>query len=171
MMNHLLYTPCIEWQEKLAATHPDDLSPSHREALERHVASCPACAAVRAEYQAIDALLLAGEDLEPLPVLSTQLLQPRKGPAHVPTMSELPGAMSLSALADRCMSEINNYRRGEPSSDQYCLEIFRRAMQERDDAAWTLLVNRFQEFLLAAFRRHPGSEAASRLDKPENYVD
>jgi DNA-directed RNA polymerase specialized sigma24 family protein len=86
-------------------------------------------------------------------------------------MEELPKNMRLSALADRCMSEINNYRRGEASSDQYCLEIFRRAMQERDDAAWGLLVNRFKEFLLAAFRRHPGSEAASRLDKPENYVD
>ena len=86
-------------------------------------------------------------------------------------MEELPKNMRLSALADRCMSEINNYRRGEASSDQYCLEIFRRAMQEHDGAAWDLLVGRFKEFLLAAFRRHPGSEAASRLDKPENYVD
>ncbi len=170
MMNHSMEILCVVWWEKLAATHPDDLFPSEQQALERHVASCQACAAVRAEYQTIDALLLAGEDLEPLPVLSTQLLQPRKGPAHVPTMSELPRTMRLSALADRCMSEIDNYRRGEESNDQYCLEIFRRATQERDDAAWTLLVDRFQEFLLAAFRRHPRSEAASRLDSPENYV-
>src|SRR5229473_1054469 len=118
MMNHLLYTPCVEWQEKLAATHPDDLSPSHQQALERHVASCPACAAVRAEYQAIDALLLGAEDIEPLPVLPTWRLQPRMQPTRligsyapellsspVPTMPELPGVMSLSALADRCMSE------------------------------------------------------------------
>jgi DNA-directed RNA polymerase specialized sigma24 family protein len=85
-------------------------------------------------------------------------------------MEALPRDMHLSALADRCMSEINKYRRGEASSDQYCLEIFRRAMQEHDDKAWELLVNRFQEFLLAAFRRHPRCEAASRLDSPENYV-
>ncbi len=85
-------------------------------------------------------------------------------------MEELPKDMRLPALADRCMSEINKYRRGEASSDQYCLEIFHRAMQERDDAAWALLVDRFQEFLLAAFRRHPRSEAASHLDSPENYV-
>jgi DNA-directed RNA polymerase specialized sigma24 family protein len=85
-------------------------------------------------------------------------------------MDESPTNMSLPALADRCMSEINNYRRGEGSSDRYCLEIFRRAMQEHDDAAWTLLVDRFKEFLLAAFRRHPRSEAASHLDSPENYV-
>ncbi len=86
-------------------------------------------------------------------------------------MEELPKNMRLPALADRCMSEINNFRRGEASSDQYCLEIFRRAMLERDDEAWILLLDRFKEFLLAAFRRHPGSEAASRLHKPENYVD
>ncbi len=85
-------------------------------------------------------------------------------------MEELPRNMRLRALADRCMSEINNYRRGEASSDQYCLEIFRRAMLEHDDAAWTLLVDRFKEFLLAAFRRHPKSEAALHLDSPENYV-
>src|SRR5947208_16087862 len=85
-------------------------------------------------------------------------------------MEELPKNMSLSALADRCMSEINNYRRGEASSDQYCLEIFRGAIQEHDNAAWTSLVDRFKDFLLAAFRRHPRSEAASRLDSPENYV-
>jgi DNA-directed RNA polymerase specialized sigma24 family protein len=85
-------------------------------------------------------------------------------------MEELPKNMKLWALADRCMSEVNKYRRGEASSDQYCLEIFRRAMLEHDSEAWGLLVDRFQEFLLAAFRRHPKSEAASRLDSPENYV-
>src|SRR5258708_15767556 len=85
-------------------------------------------------------------------------------------MEELPKDMRLPALADRCMSEINKYRRGEASSDQYCLEIFRRAMLEHDNKAWDLLVGRFQEFLLAAFRRHLRCEAASRLDSPENYV-
>src|SRR6266567_3318847 len=170
MMNHAMETLYIIWWEKLAATHPDDLFPSEQQGLERHIVSCPACAAVRTGYHTIDALPLAGEDIEPLLDLPTRLLQPQKQPAPVPAMSELPGAMSLPALADRCMSEINHYRRGEASSDQYCLEIFRRAMLERDDAAWTLLVDRFQEFLLAAFRRHPRSEAASRLDSPENYV-
>ncbi len=85
-------------------------------------------------------------------------------------MEELPKEMSLSALADRCMSEINNYRRGEPSSDKYCLEIFRRAMLEHDNAAWTLLVERFHEYMLGSFRRHMRREAASLLDSPENYI-
>ncbi len=170
-MNRSMEALCVVWWEKPAATYPDDLFPTEQQAPERHVASYTACAAVRTEYQAIDALLLGEEDNEPLPVLPTWRLQPPKQPARVSMMSELPGAMSLSALADRCMSEIDNYRRGEESNDQYCLEIFRRAMLEHDDEAWSLLVNRFQEFLLAAFRRHPRCEAALHLDSPENYVD
>ena len=61
---------------------------------------------------------------------------------------ELPKNMSLLALADRCMSEINNYRRREASNDRYCLEIFRRAMLEHDNAAWELLKDRFMEYML-----------------------
>ncbi len=85
-------------------------------------------------------------------------------------MEELPKNMSLSALADRCMSEINNYRRGEASNDRYCLEIFRRAMLEHDNAAWVLLQDRFMEYMLGSLRRHPRREAASHFDSPENYV-
>ncbi len=125
MMNRSMEALCVVWWEKPAATYPDDLFPTEQQAPERHVASYTACATVRTEYQTIDALLLAGEDNEPLPVLPTWRLQPPKQPAHVPTMSELPRTMRLSALADRCMSEIDNYRRGEESNDQYCLEIFR----------------------------------------------
>ena len=76
-MNYPMYTACAEWAEKLAATHPDDLSPSERVALERHVASCPACAAVRTEYQAIDALILDFPGVKPLPDLPIRLPQPR----------------------------------------------------------------------------------------------
>ncbi len=85
-------------------------------------------------------------------------------------MEELPKNMSLSALADRCMSEINSYRRGEASSDQYSLEMFRRAMLERDNAVRALLVKCFYEYMLDLFRRHLRKEAASRIDSPENYV-
>ena len=200
MMDHPMYTPCAEWAVKLAATHPDDLSPSDRVALDMHVASCPACSTVRAEYQAIDELMLDLPGVEPMPDLPIWLLQPRKRlvrlngsfapvpmsslaaltigetavdtelSSPVPAMSELAGAMSLSALAERCMNEINNYHRGQASSDQYCLEIFRRAMLERDNAAWELLVERFNSYLLSLFRRHVRREAASRLDSPENYV-
>src|SRR5258708_12508300 len=44
----------------------------------------------------------------------------------------LPHAMSVTELADRCMSEVNNYRNREPSNDQYGVELFRRASIHRD---------------------------------------
>ena len=86
-------------------------------------------------------------------------------------MEELPRNMSLSALTKRCMSEINHYRHGEACGDQCCLEVFRRAMREKDNAAWALLIEGFRDYMLGSFRRHVRKEAASRLDSPENYID
>jgi anti-sigma factor RsiW len=49
-MNDLNPTPCSMWEVKLAALHPDDLSPLEQKALKAHLASCPACEAVLADY-------------------------------------------------------------------------------------------------------------------------
>ncbi len=67
-------TPCAFWAEKLAATHPDDLSPFDRLALETHITSCPACAAVRAEYEAMGRYLDQLPEVEPLPGIPARLL-------------------------------------------------------------------------------------------------
>lgn len=56
-MKSPMFQPCAEWAEKLVATHPDDLSPTEWAALEAHIAQCPACAAVRAEYRLMDDLI------------------------------------------------------------------------------------------------------------------
>lgn len=85
-------------------------------------------------------------------------------------MEELPTQMSMSTLIDCCLSEIKYYRHGEISSDQYCLEVFRRAMVQHDNTAWIFIVEHFRDFLLGSFRRHPKHAAASLLDSPENYV-
>ena len=45
-MNASMPVPCPLWAEKLATTHPADLSPAERAALNAHVLACPACAAV-----------------------------------------------------------------------------------------------------------------------------
>ena len=86
-------------------------------------------------------------------------------------MDKPPRDMSLSELADRCVSEINKYSRKEPHDDQYCLEIFRRAMVESDSDAWEVLHQRFSGILLGWVRRHPQREAAYRCDNENNYVD
>ena len=56
-MNHPRPIPCAEWEEKLAATYPGDLLPTEREELNAHIASCPACEAVLAEYYKMDTLI------------------------------------------------------------------------------------------------------------------
>jgi hypothetical protein len=48
---------CIIWAKKLADTRLDDLSPSEQAALQDHLEKCPACAAIRLEYQLMDTRL------------------------------------------------------------------------------------------------------------------
>src|SRR5690349_20729706 len=52
-------SPCPEWAAWLPLTHPADLSPERRVALEAHLTTCMACAAVRADYQRMDARIRA----------------------------------------------------------------------------------------------------------------
>jgi hypothetical protein len=49
-MNEPQSTSCSQWEEKLAALHPDDLSPIELDALKAHIAECPACEAMLADY-------------------------------------------------------------------------------------------------------------------------
>lgn len=85
--------------------------------------------------------------------------------------SELPpSVMSLSALADHCMSELNNYRRGEPSDDRYGIELFRRALLQHDPLAWEIVQKLFNEMVLHWMRSHPMRKVACCHDSEENYV-
>ncbi len=68
------------------------------------------------------------------------------------------------------MSEINNYRRGELSNDQYGVELFHRALMQRDPLAREIVQQRFNGLMLGWMRSHPMREAACRFDSEENYV-
>jgi hypothetical protein len=81
-----------------------------------------------------------------------------------------PAVISTSELADHCMSEINNYRNGVLSNDQYCLELFHRALMQRDSLAWEVLQRRFSKMVLHWMRVHPLRDIACRHDSEENYV-
>jgi len=86
-------------------------------------------------------------------------------------MEDLPAHMSLAALADRCMSEIEKYRHKEPYNDQYCLEIFHRAMVKHDLDAWELLQKRFSPIVKGWMRNHAQRDVACRHQTEEDYVD
>ncbi len=70
MMNNATPVACTRWAEKLAGTHPRDLLPSDRVALNAHLATCANCAAVFADYRAMDARILNLPAVEPLTGLS-----------------------------------------------------------------------------------------------------
>lgn len=57
------------------------------------------------------------------------------------------------------------------SSDQYYLEILRRAVTERDEKAWTLLQQQFAEDIRLWLERHLYREAALNCDTEQNYID
>ncbi len=67
--------PCDAWAEQLAALHPTDLSSAERAALAAHLATCPACAAARADYWRMDAQIRRLPDPQPFAGLPPRLLQ------------------------------------------------------------------------------------------------
>jgi len=60
-----LPVPCTAWANRLAALHPNDLTPDEQTAVKNHIASCPACAAVYAAYQEVDARILSLPAVQP----------------------------------------------------------------------------------------------------------
>ncbi len=45
----------------------------------------------------------------------------------------------IDELSRLCRDETARYLRGEASNDRYCFELFRRAIVERDNAAWSAI--------------------------------
>src|SRR5215472_14897498 len=94
--------------------------------------------------------------------LPTSFLPELSGPPYA--------AMSIPALVDRCSSEEDNYRRGKPSDEQYGMELFRRALQQRDPLAWEAVQQHFGETVLHWMRSHPLRKVICNFDSEENYV-
>ena len=78
--------------------------------------------------------------------------------------------LSLSALVVECLREIDNYRKGESSTDEYGLELLRRATIENNHEAWESMQYCFAGMVRGWFWRHPKRRLASRFESEENYV-
>jgi len=78
--------------------------------------------------------------------------------------------MDLGSLTNRCGDEMKLLRRKQAFDDQYCLEIFRRAILEHLDPAWEMLQQRFDETVRVWLRSHPSCDLALLRDSEENYV-
>lgn len=85
-------------------------------------------------------------------------------------MEDLSTPLSVAALAERQIGETIPMRVKEPYPDQTGLELFQRALSQRNDEAWHLLVERYQGLVLAWVRNHSRREIAYRYHNPEYYV-
>ncbi|MBV9690622.1 MAG: hypothetical protein JO202_13045 [Ktedonobacteraceae bacterium] len=78
--------------------------------------------------------------------------------------------MSSAELADACAHEMDNYRLGIAQNDQYWLELFRRAVVERDSNAWQVVQELLQPIAMRWMLRHHKRSVACTLESEENYV-
>ncbi|HET8840105.1 MAG TPA: hypothetical protein VFN35_01500, partial [Ktedonobacteraceae bacterium] len=78
--------------------------------------------------------------------------------------------LSVATLAEWHGGETSTTRVKESHAEQGSLELFQRALTQRNDEAWSLLVERFQGLVLAWVRNHSRREIAYRYHNPEYYV-
>ena len=78
--------------------------------------------------------------------------------------------LDVSVLAQGCKVEIDKYRRGEPDSDQYCVELLRRALAQRDEEAWNVFQQNFTQTMQRWMHTHRMYDLACRYDSEENYI-
>jgi hypothetical protein len=78
--------------------------------------------------------------------------------------------LSLPELAAHCLAEIDNYRRGEPYTERYSLELLHRAIMQSNQEAWIWVQHCFGEMVRGWVRLHPRRAMACRLDSEENFV-
>ena len=71
-----------------------------------------------------------------------------------------PQNLNLTDLASWCAKETELYFRHQSSNSMYCFELFRRAIQERDQAAWEIICSQYQALVAGWVKHHPAFEAS-----------
>src|SRR5260370_39825390 len=78
--------------------------------------------------------------------------------------------MSLAALAEQCLHEINAARRGETHDDQCWVEVLRRATVQRDEAACEVIEYHLGQIVRGWIACHPKTEEACHVESEEPNV-
>jgi hypothetical protein len=101
------------------------------------------------------------EEEQRIPLQST----PTESEPHVSSCKETAyNALSIETLVAHCSREIENYRRGEPGTDEYGLELLRRAIVQENEEAWAGVQHCFGGLVCRWLHRHPKSDVACLLD-------
>ena len=91
------------------------------------------------------------------------MILPHSSPAGAVDLSE----MTIAELAEACRRETLRFLGGEPSRDDFGVELFRRAVCEREEAAWEAIAVQFGGLLIGWLKRHP---ASALLREDEDYI-
>lgn len=78
--------------------------------------------------------------------------------------------MNNTELAAYCMREIDNFRRGEQTSEKYNVELLRRAIVQGEPEAWKWIQLCYCEPISNWLCYHPRWEIAAKLGSKELYV-
>src|SRR3954468_24420841 len=62
--------------------------------------------------------------------------------------------LTVNDLARCCAEETNKFLRQSVSNDRYCLELFRRAIVQRDDDAWASIYQQYAPLVLTWVNQH-----------------
>lgn len=64
--------------------------------------------------------------------------------------------LTLQDLARHCAEETDHYYHSQKYDPQFCFEIFRRAIIERDQLAWEMILSQYQPLVMKWVNQHPG---------------
>ncbi len=67
--------------------------------------------------------------------------------------------LTLASIAHRCGEETKRFMARQVATFQYCYELFRRAIQQRDTDAWDLIMLQYQRLMQSWAVRHPRFQA------------
>jgi hypothetical protein len=79
-------------------------------------------------------------------------------------------SLGIEALLAQCSRKIDNYRNGEPVTEEYSLELLRCAIVQEDEEAWAGVQHCFGGLVRGWLLRHPKRDVACWLESEENYV-
>jgi len=54
---------------------------------------------------------------------------------------------TILQLVEDCRAETNLYKKGKQSNEVYCLELFRRALTQQNEAAWQAIYTQYQDLV------------------------
>ncbi len=68
-----------------------------------------------------------------------------------------PGQISVQELLSRCSEETSKFLQQRVSDERFCMELFRRAIVQRDDESWTALYQQYASLVLTWVTQHQGA--------------